>query len=64
MKKQIAIAAAITASFALCAAVWTQTTVDKETNHPNPPPRSNRAPGTASGANRTSNTTVNRDGRR
>lgn len=34
MKKQIAIAAAITASFALWAAVWPQTTVDKETPTP------------------------------
>lgn len=36
MKKQIAIAAAITASFALWAAVRPQTTVDKEKPAPNP----------------------------
>ena len=34
MKKRIAIAAAITASFALWAAVWPQTTVDKEVPTP------------------------------
>lgn len=63
MKKQIAIAAAITASLALWAAVSPQTAVDKETTHPNPNTRSNRAPGTVSGANRTSDATDNRDGR-
>ena len=63
MKKQIAIAAAITASLALWAAVWPQTTVDKETTHPNPNTRSNRAPGTASGTDRTCDATNNRDGR-
>ena len=46
MKNQIAIAAAITASFALWAAVLPQTAVDKET----PNTRSNRDPGTASRA--------------
>ena len=34
MKKRIAIAAAITVSFALWAAVWPQTTVDKEVPAP------------------------------
>lgn len=38
MKKQIAIAAAITASLALWAAVWPQTTVDKETPTLTPTP--------------------------
>ena len=63
MKKQIAIAAAIAASFALWAAVSPQTAVDKETTRPNPNTRSNRTPGAASGANRTSDATDNRDGR-
>lgn len=63
MKKQIAIAAAIAASFALWAAVWPQTTVDKETTRPNPNTPSNRTPGTASRANRTSDGTDNRDGK-
>lgn len=63
MKKRIIIAAAITASFALWAAVWPQTAVDKETPTLNPNTRSNRVPGTASGAARTSDTTDNRDGR-
>ena len=62
MKKQIAIAAAIAASFALWAAVWPQTTVDKETPALTPTP-SNRTPGTASRANRTSDGTDNRDGK-
>ncbi|WP_195463288.1 DUF6550 family protein [Anaerotruncus colihominis] len=38
MKKQIAIAAAITASFALWAAVWPQTTVDTEIPAPSQTP--------------------------
>lgn len=38
MKKQIAIDAAITASFALWAAVWPQTTVDKEVPAPSQTP--------------------------
>ena len=38
MKKQIAIAAAIAASFALWAAVWPQTAVDKETPALTPTP--------------------------
>ena len=63
MKKQIAIAAAVAASFALWAAVSPQTAVDKETPALTPTPPSNCAPGTASGANRTSNATDNRDGR-
>ena len=46
MKKQIAIAAAIAASFALWAAVWPQTTVDKETPAltPTPPVIAPQAP--------------------
>ena len=46
MKKQIAIAAAIAASFALWAAVWPQTAVDKETPAltPTPPVIAPQAP--------------------
>ena len=63
MKKQIAIAAAITASFALCATVSPQTAMDKETIRTKHNNRSNRTPGTASEANRTSDATDNGDGR-
>lgn len=62
-EEQIDIAAAITASFALWVAVSPQTAMDKETTSPNPNTCSNRTPGAASGANRTSDTTDNRDGR-